>query len=320
MIDVRIPCRLVLGMMLTAACGPTIELPDQSGTGSSSGPPVEMTSTATTTPPPPPATSTTSVDSTTNGSGEDESSTSAGFIKDPDGSSCLVVGSEPWHSCFECDPYAQDCPEGEKCMPWANDGGDRWTAHRCSPIFDDPDAIGESCTVEGSGVTGFDSCELATMCWDVDPETLEGTCVPLCAGDETDPQCPAPTECLVADYGELAVCLPTCDPLGLDCDPGDLCVPNLDRFFCVPPREDAPAGGPCEYFDGCAPGLVCLDSETVAPSCDPGLSGCCTPYCDLSAPDPAAGCFEPGQECAAWWEGGAPPGQEILGVCVTPPP
>ena len=41
-----------------------------------------------------------------------------GFFCPPDG------GDE----FFECDLFAQDCPAGEKCMPWANDGTEVWNA------------------------------------------------------------------------------------------------------------------------------------------------------------------------------------------------
>ncbi len=39
--------------------------------------------------------------------------------------------------------WAQDCPEGEKCMPWANDGGGSWNATRCSPLDPNPSAVGD---------------------------------------------------------------------------------------------------------------------------------------------------------------------------------
>src|SRR5262245_15971404 len=53
-------------------------------------------------------------------SGGDASSGGAMFVERPDGG-----GSN------ECDVWAQDCPPGEKCMPWANDGGSSWNSLRC---------------------------------------------------------------------------------------------------------------------------------------------------------------------------------------------
>jgi hypothetical protein len=66
---------------------------------------------------------------------------------------------------YECDLWKQDCPPGEKCMPWANDGGGSWNATRCTPLAEDPRQPGEPCTVEGSGVSGRDDCDIRAMCW-----------------------------------------------------------------------------------------------------------------------------------------------------------
>src|SRR4029078_9155118 len=46
-------------------------------------------------------------------SGMMDGSTSISFIQNPDGGNVSN----------ECDIWAQDCPEGEKCMPWDNAGG-----------------------------------------------------------------------------------------------------------------------------------------------------------------------------------------------------
>ena len=80
-------------------------------------------------------------------------SDSAVFIIDPDGAG---VNNE-------CDIWAQDCMKGEKCMPWDNAGGNSWNATRCSPVDDNPGQPGDSCTVEGSGVSGIDDCALSSM-------------------------------------------------------------------------------------------------------------------------------------------------------------
>ena len=53
--------------------------------------------------------------------------TGVDFLGFPDG------GTEP----TDCDIWAQNCPRGEKCMPWANDDGYGWSATRCTPIDDD---------------------------------------------------------------------------------------------------------------------------------------------------------------------------------------
>jgi hypothetical protein len=223
---------------------------------------------------------------------------------------------------IECDVLDQDCPEGEKCMPWANDGGPRWNATRCSPLAPAPNSVGESCTVEGSAVSGIDDCEIAAMCWDVDPNTNQGTCVAMCTGPEIDPACAddSGTECMVQYHATVTLCLPLCDPRLQDCSALAECVPSDDAFFCVPDQSGAEgqyADG-CSEFDACDPGLFCANAELV-PSCVD--SGCCTEFCDLALPDPNMQCTgnADGVQCLPWYEeGSAPAGYELLGVCVLP--
>jgi hypothetical protein len=297
-----------------AGCGPLV-LPegatetDASEDGSTTAPPPPSTTTSppppsTTTSPPPPATSgdPTSSDVSTS----DDSVTSSVFLPYPDGGITR-----------ECDFWEQDCPRGEKCMPWANDGGNVWNALRCSPIADDPDAVGEPCTVEGSGVSGIDSCEAGSMCWDVDPETLQGYCVGFCTGSPDDPMCEDPYQsCALGSDGPLALCFPLCDPLLQDCAEGQACYGIDDVFNCIPDAsgEMGAPGDECEYLNVCDPGTFCASAELV-PGC-PGMVGCCTPFCDVNEVPPA--CL-PGQECTPWYEvGEAPPGYENVGACVLP--
>jgi hypothetical protein len=179
-------------------------------------------------------------------------------------------------------------------------------------------APGEPCDVEGSGVSGTDSCELGAMCWDVDPETLEGVCVAFCVGSADNPVCEdANTSCAINGDGVLALCLPSCDPLLQDCGEGQLCAPVADAFSCVPDASGdmgAP-GDPCEFINVCDPGMFCASTELV-PGCDGAGAGCCTAFCDLGEAPPA--CL-PGQECTPWYEpGNAPPGHEDLGACALP--
>src|SRR5690606_34162493 len=147
------------------------------------------------------------------------------FIPCVDGGvDCVVVpGLDGVPRCSMCDVWAQDCPEGEKCSAWANDGGESWNATICVPVGEDKP--GEPCTAEGSPLSGHDSCELGAMCWDVDPETLEGTCVGLCDGSEDAPTCAEPmTTCAITNGGVLNLCLPTCDPFLQDCGQTESCV------------------------------------------------------------------------------------------------
>ena len=154
------------------------------------------------------------------------------------------------------------------------------------------------------------------MCWDVDPDTNEGTCVGFCTGTEDDPMCEEEgTVCLVANDGWLPLCLATCDPIAPDCAPEHACLPFDDVFVCV--RDDPfPMGGvgeSCEDIAACDPGLVCVSPELV-PDC--ASAACCTSWCDVT--DPMPPCL-PEQVCTPWYEPGmAPEGYENLGACTLP--
>ncbi|HET6585676.1 MAG TPA: ribulose phosphate epimerase [Nannocystaceae bacterium] len=235
-----------------------------------------------------------------------------GFIQPPDGGGINI----------ECDVWAQDCAEGQKCMPWANDGGNAWNATKCSPVDPNPAQIGDPCTVEGSGVSGIDNCAISSMCWNVDPETNMGTCVAFCSGSEANPVCEDPaTSCSILNEGTLILCLPTCDPLLQDCMEGEGCYVTNDTFSCVPDAggEMGAFGEGCEFLNVCDPGLFCANPDGV-PNCA-GSIGCCSTFCDISDPNASAACpgAAGGQECTAWYEEGqAPPGLEDVGACVIP--
>lgn len=213
---------------------------------------------------------------------------------------------------FECDLFTQDCPSGEKCMPWANDGGGAWNSTRCSPIAPDPGGPADPCTVEGSGVSGIDDCERGAMCWDVDPDTNEGSCVPFLRGSESNPVCDDPFRVVtISGSGALVLCLPGCDPLEQDCPEGQACYGINDGFACAPDVSGrrGGVGEPCEFVNVCDPGNICIGAGELS-DCDG--SGCCSPFCDVSAPD----CPEP-LVCTPWEA--ADPGSPItenVGVCV----
>lgn len=119
----------------------------------------------------------------------------------------FIYGAPDLGDAIECSVFAQDCPAGEKCTPWANDGGEALNATRCRSIDPSPDNIGEACTVEGSLSSGVDSCDLGSLCRDVDPRTSEGACVPICAGTPEAPLCPDGLNCEISDNGLLALCI-----------------------------------------------------------------------------------------------------------------
>lgn len=201
-----------------------------------------------------------------------------------------------------CDPYAQDCPPGDKCMPWANDGGGSWNSTTCTPLAGNPGQVGDVCTVEGSGVSGVDDCDLGLMCWNVDPETNVGSCIELCSCGPQEPTCQfGGTTCLIANDGVLPLCTETCDPLGSDCQDGEVCVsvPDSllglpsDYFSCVLDSSfGAQPGDPCDFLNVCPPGSLCLEAALV-PNCVG--TGCCTEYCDLDNGD--EDCSDPASTC-----------------------
>lgn len=240
------------------------------------------------------------------GSGGDESTSDPGngFIQPLDGGS-------PSH---ECSTWTQNCPGGQKCTFWANDGGSSWNATRCVEIAPDADQAGEPCTVEGSGVTGLDTCEIGAMCWDVDPETNEGTCVDFCTGGESNPVCADPTMFCVGRGPYL--CLPSCCPLERDCPEGQACYPVFHDFLCAPDAsgDTGGFGEPCEFINSCDPGMLCASAETV-PNCA-GTQGCCTAFCEVGSS--SCSLLHPDLECTPWYgEGDAPPGQDHIGACLS---
>ncbi len=240
-----------------------------------------------------------------------------------DGWPCSAPGPEGWHviECspdgggvvVECDVIAQDCPDGDKCMPWANDGGSVWNAARCVPVVPAADLVGETCVVQGNAVTGLDTCALGLVCWGVDPVTLEGECVPVC---QPDLWCEDHDDtCWVSNNGVIALCSMWCDPLHQDCADGHACMPATDgeTFACVPPGGDAlvAAGQPCESLNACEVGTACVTAQ-VLPACV-GTS-CCTSFCDASM---IPSCADPTPLCRSWYEEGSPFGTPMdWGICV----
>ena len=246
---------------------------------------------------------TTSTVTTTGGT--TETGTTVDFIVKPD-----VDGGIP------CDVWAQDCPPGQKCVPYADDGGGAWNAHKCVDITGDG-AVGDPCTTEGGGVSGIDDCAFGAYCWDVD-ERGHGTCVAMCSGPQDAPTCPPKSLCAISGEGILNLCIPTCDPLLQDCPGGDLCIPAGDDFICVldASGDEGQTNDPCEYANACDPGLVCLNTASASAACQQGSQGCCQPFCQF----PGSPCPNPDQQCLQWYEPmiPIPPGNEDVGVCAIP--
>ncbi len=261
--------------------------------------------------------------STGAGSSSEGSSTGAAMMESSSGDPSVGFIDPSEGGANECDVWEQDCPDGEKCMPWADNGAGGWNALRCTPLDPAPVAVGGVCMVEDSALSGIDNCELGAICWGVDTETNLGTCLGMCTGSPDAPSCADPTAtCSISNEDVLILCLPGCDPLLQDCGPGDVCIANNDAFLCVPDAsgEEGVAGDPCEFLNVCDPGLSCLGPDVV-PGCL-GASGCCSPYCDLGDLGAGADCVTAlgvGVECVPFYaEGLAPPGYEDVGVCALP--
>jgi hypothetical protein len=188
------------------------------------------------------------------------------------------------------------------------------------PVVEDPNEVGEPCTVADSGVSGIDDCVLGAMCWNVDAETMIGECVGFCTGSEANPTCTDPcTSCSINGDGVLLLCLPGCDPLAQDCSETQACYPINDGFACAPDagEEEGEIGSPCEYLNVCDPGSWCADSQDV-PGCA-GAYGCCTPFCNVDATDECDALL-PGTTCTPWFEDGQEPeaclGEGTIGACL----
>jgi hypothetical protein len=236
-----------------------------------------------------------------------------------DGDNPFIINPDGGGKTIECDLWADDCPPGEKCMPWANDGGHAWNATRCSPLAEDPQQVDEPCTVVDSPVSGVDDCEAHAMCWNVDPDTLMGTCVGFCSGSEANPTCDDPCKfCPITSDGVLILCLRRCDPLAQDCGEGQGCYLLNDEFGCAPDAsaEMGALGEGCEFVNACDPGLFCANAEAV-PDCV-GI-GCCAAFCDALAADACEG-MPAGVECIPLFEDGQRPecGSGVAGGCLLP--
>lgn len=248
------------------------------------------------------------------------SSAEAGTVVATDDSGPTVVVGMDKGGPVVCDVFAQECPSGQKCMPYADDGGSSWNNTKCVPVMEDPAQPGEPCFVVGNGVSGIDSCDVGAMCWDTNAEGM-GTCIALCTGTPEAPECPPKSSCVVTSMGILNLCLEACDPLIQDCLMAeDLCIPSDQSFVCVfdASGDEGQVNDPCMFANSCDKGLYCIPSE-YAEECDLASIGCCQPFCDLSVMNPDMQCAGVGQACVAWYEEGtAPPGYEDVGICAVP--
>lgn len=309
---------ITLSLSTLLACGPL-------------APPVEAASTSssttgeTTETPPPPPTSAAPMDPATTANPTTGPTPTTPTTTDLTTTSPPCTGADsflaaPDGGCgggsIDCDPFVQDCSSGQKCVPVAINGDNTWNALKCVDIIGDA-APGEPCTAQGSGFSGIDDCALGAYCWDVDDD-LHGTCVAQCTGSLEAPLCAPKSICFINGDAILTLCLPTCHPLLADCAADEVCIPNQDTFVCAVDfsGDEGQANDPCETFNACDPGLVCLDSASASAACQRASPGCCQPFCEL----PDAPCPNPDQQCVPWFDPmmQIPEGLENLGVCFIP--
>lgn len=317
---------LALLVAAVIGCGPVVEVGESDGPSSTSGE-GGASETAPSPQPPDPQPPTPSTSTSGSGSNDDGDLSTSTTNYDPsrgpaDGGGCgaynisfICPGDVPPQ--IECSIWDQACPDGTKCAPWSEDGM-TWDSTRCVPVDPDPSGLEEACTVEGSALSGIDSCGVGLMCWHVDPETLEGSCVPLCQGSEREPSCPQMcSTCHLASDALPDLCVAQCDPLDPICPEGLGCYLSSDyeTFTCMPDVSQGagPAGSPCQADNECQSGSTCLASASV-PGCD--ASKCCTPLCPSG--DDSRCAVLPGTQCVDLaLPDSACPG-ESLGACVLP--
>jgi hypothetical protein len=205
----------------------------------------------------------------------------------------------------ECSPWdPSSCDEGLKCTPvTCEDGEYPVDTFSCRPVAGEGQA-GDECEPFAEG---GDNCDAGFFCWEVDDATGQGHCEPLCVGTPETPDCEAGRVCAMFGGAGLSLCVPTCDPLSIECPASDAtCLPVLDagEFACLPNNADGAGeyGDSCEFSNACAPGLMCVEPSLVPePSCE-GAAGCCTEFCALGQEESCSGL---GQICV--------PMQDVVG-------
>lgn len=231
--------------------------------------------------------------------GEDEA-----LDEDDDGAASFYAGPDvDLPPISTCDNWAQDCPEGSKCVPALSAG--RFDQNTCVPVVG-TGKPGDPCTLEDD----IDDCDEDSFCWRPRPDG-SAVCRAFCEGSPEQPLCPPDEACLIDYGGSINLCYSPCNPIDWGCEDGQTCMWTGEDFFC---RIDAGGGfglgEPCGNVESCAAGLVCLSHERF-PACEGG--SCCTQYCDLENPV----CNLPGTSCVPWDEE-PEPGYEQLGVCLAP--
>lgn len=225
----------------------------------------------------------------------------------------------------ECVLWADECGPDQKCMPWSLEDDQIPDEIRCCAAPDEPDLVGEPCTMQEYNGSCLDSCERGALCVLDDPEGLTGQCRKYCqpGGDDCQPDetCKTFYE-LLEDVPTVPLCMEQCDPLVQDCSvPNWRCIPDSPTqagqsgFICVspPPGDPYGVGEPCALANQCESGLVCVTADRLQ-NCP--FTSCCTAYCSLSEGDGPCMAIDPDLRCIDWMS--PDPTWEDVGVCALP--
>lgn len=220
-----------------------------------------------------------------------------------------------------CSLEEQDCPEGQKCNPDVTESIFQGFEFMCVPLVPDPHPPGAPCQILGDAK---DDCEKGSVCLDFDgTNDGAGECFEVCKLGSGEPTCDTPgNQCigLTCQSCSWFICDKSCDVLDPEtCSEGKVCIPDGGGSGSIwvcgidASGAEGQVGDDCEFINACDPGLACVDAGFF-PGCD-AASGCCSPTCDLKAPNTCPN-KDLGASCLPYYEPGqAPEGLENLGVC-----
>lgn len=205
-----------VAISLLGACGPVVDSDTEIGTDGSSSTAATLSSTPSDSGPapdspepvPPPLSTSTTDDSTSTSTGPTSVTGDDGNTSWAETGSTFISPTGG-HIPVECSTFGMDCPPDFKCVPVSIDDDEIADTAGCQPIPPEPAGVGEPCTAEGGILSGIDDCDAGALCWEVDPQTLQGTCVAFCVGSLQDPACPQSGEvCTFVAEGSVPLCLP----------------------------------------------------------------------------------------------------------------
>lgn len=192
-----------------------------------------------------------------------------------------------------------------------------------------------------------DYCETAVECGLVDSELSVGECTEDCRVQiENDARysvglrtcidnrlshlrCVGAAECSdlgpdgSCDDGSGTVSSPESVAMACECNPTThtICAPDAacywtpeEDFDCLP-MGNSDIQDPCENFDDCVPGMICVDADLL-PACEG--DSCCTAWCRPDFAEDFCDSEFPGATCQPWWENGNTPpgGPDDLTLCL----